>query len=273
MIALWSTIGYAEVAAGFTQEARMRGVFFNQPLEFRLEVPSHDLYQGDTVQGTLSVKNHGTELLKVCDLRVKLSLGDAKKVKAKAEDAFEDIFSADIEPEVELMPQATATRNWTLVLDRNCPIADRTQSPYLLYGNSSLSSLLGQLPLTVKPHKHVQAIIDTMETVFNFTNKGVSSKDGHVVAKLKAPDSRRLSLLEELQLGFRFEGETLAVSYLFKIKRFDTSMTTKVDIKKGKVEVSQFWKSSAYVFGEGFIQQEFVERSINEALEAVATGF
>ncbi len=119
----------------------------------------------------------------------------------------------------------------------------------------------------------MQAIIDTMETVFNFTNKGVSSKDGHVVAKLKAPDSRRLSLLEELELGFRFEGETLAVSYLFKVKRFDMSMTTKVDIKKGKVEVSQCWKSSAYVFGEGFIQQEFVERSINEALEAVATGF
>ncbi len=251
----------------------MRGVFLNPPLEFRLEVPTEDFCQGDVVEGTVSVKNHGTTPMAVPDLCVKLALGDAKKVKAKAEGAFEEIVSAEIEQGVEVGPGASSIQAWSFVLDANCPISDRAQGPYLLFGKASSQASLGHLPLAVKPHKHVQAVLDTMETVFNFTNKGVSSKAGSVMGKFKAPDSRRLSLVEELNVSFRFEGEGLAVSYLFKVKRFDTSLATKGDVKKGKVEVSQNWPLSQYTFGEGFIQQEFVERSINEALDLVATGF
>jgi hypothetical protein len=251
----------------------MRGVFFNHPLEYRLETPSEDLYQGDTIRGSLTVKNHSTEPVDVAQLCVKLSLGDTKKVKAKASDAFEELRTATIEPSLRLNPLESAMRDWTIETDRNCPIVDRGQSPYLLYGDASSAQTLGQLPLSVNPHKYVQAVIDTMETVFNFTSRGASWKGGQLIAKLKTPDSRRLSLVEELNLGFRFEGEDLEVSYLFKVKRFDTSAVTKVDVKKGKVEVVQRWKCSDYTFGEGFVHQEFVERSINEALEAVATGF
>jgi hypothetical protein len=254
-------------------ESFMRGVFFNHPLEYRLETSSEDLYQGDTVRGTVIVKNHGTEPIDIADLCVKLSLGDLKKVKAKASDAFEDILTASIEPALLVNPQESAARDWVIDTDRNCPVVDRAQSPYLQYGDASSQESLGQLPLSVKPHKYVQAVLDTMETVFNFTSKGLSSKDGRVVAKLKAPDARRLSLVEELNLAFRFEGDDLQVGYLFKVKRFDTSAVTKVDVKKGKVEVDQSWRLDDYTFGGGFIQQEFVERSISEALEAVATGF
>ncbi len=250
----------------------MRGVFFNHPLEYRLETPSEDLYQGDIIRGILAVKNHGTEPVDVARLCVKLSLGDFKRVKAKASDAFEDLLTATIEPSLHLNPQESSTRDWAIETDRNCPIADRAQSPYLQYGDASFPQALGHLPLSVKPHKYVQAVIDTMETVFNFTSKGSSSKGGQLIAKLKSPDSRRLSLVDELNLGFRFEGEDLEVFYLFKVKRFDTSAVTKVDIKKGKIEVVQCWRSAEYTFGGGFVQQEFVERSINEALDAVATG-
>lgn len=251
----------------------MRGVFFNHPLEYRLETPSEDLHQGDMIGGVVVVKNHGTEPIDVAEMCVKLSLGDLKKVKAKAPDAFKDLLTATIEPGLHLDPQESAMRDWAIETDRNCPIADRAQSPYLLYGDASFPQALGHLPLSVKPHKYVQAVIDTMETVFNFTSKGVSSKGEQLIAKLKSPDSRRLSLVEELNLGFRFEGEDLEVVYLFKVKRFDTSAVTKVDIKKGKVEVVQRWRSADYTFGGGFVQQEFLERSISEALDAVTTGF
>ncbi len=251
----------------------MRGVLFNHPLEYRLETPSDDLYQGDSIRGVVSVKNHSAEPIDISDLCVKLSLGDSKKVKAKASDAFADLLVAKIEGGLHLNPQESAVRDWAIETDRNCPIADRAQSPYLLYGDASCPQALGQLPLSVKPHKYVQAVIDTMETVFNFTSKGISSKAGQVVAKLKAPDARRLSLVEELNLGFRFHGDNLEVSYVFKVKRFDTTAATKVDIKKGKIDVVQSWNSADYLFGGGFIQQEFVERSINEALEVVTTGF
>ncbi len=251
----------------------MRGVFFHHPLEYRLEVPSDDRAQGDTLRGVLTVKNHSGEPAEVADLCVKLSLGDIKKVKSKALDAFEDLFSATIARSLQLAPGESAVREWIIETDRNCPIAGTAQSPYLQYGDASSPQALGHLPLPVKPHKYIQAVVDTMQTVFNFTTRGLSSKGGQVVARLKSPDSRRLSLVEELNLGFRFEGEDLQVSYLFKVKRFDTSAATKVDVRKEKVEVLQNWKVGEYTFGGGFVQQEFIERAIKEGLEVVTTSF
>jgi|GEM_PF-1702622 len=253
----------------------MRGVFLHQQLEFRLEVANEDLRQGDHVHGTFSVKNHGSAHSIPSAVCVCLCSGDAKKIKAKAEDAFTRIVSAEIEHAFELPPHATHTQSWSIQLDKNCPITDRDRSPYLLYGDSSFDSslALGQLLLSVSPHPHIKAVIDTMESVFNCTNRGLTSRDGCVVAKLRTPDSRRLSLVEELNLSFTFHEHTLNVGYQFKVKRFDTTTPTGVDIKKGKVIISQSWQASDYLFGDDFIHQEFVERSIGEALEAVSTGF
>lgn len=253
----------------------MRGVFLHQQLEFRLEVANEGLKQGDLVQGTFSVKNHGSEPSKPSTLSLWLCTGDAKKVKAKTENPFTSIVSAEIEHSIELAPHATHTQSWSIKLDKNCPITDRDRSPYLLYGDNSFDSpfALGQLLLSVSPHPHIKAVIDTMESVFNCTNRGLTSKEGCVVAKLRTPDSRRLSLVEELNLSFTFHEHTLNVGYQFKVKRFDTTTPTGVDIKKGKVFISQSWQASDYLFGDDFIHQEFVERSIGEALEAVSTGF
>jgi hypothetical protein len=204
-----------------------------------------------------------------------LCTGDTKKVKAKRDDAFTRIATVEMEHGFELPPQATNTQSWSITLDTNCPITDRDRSLYLLYGDGSHDSTLalGQLLLSVLPHPHIRAVIDTMESVFNCTNRGLSSKEGLVTVKFRTPDSRRLSLVEELNLGFTFNQDALDVSYHFKVKRFDTATPTGVDIKKGKVVISQSWKAGEYLFGGEFIHQEFVERSIATALEAVSTGF
>jgi hypothetical protein len=48
-------------------------------------------------------------------------------------------------------------------------------------------------------------------------------------------------------------------------------MTT-VNVKKGKTEVHQEWPTSEYLFGGGFVQQQYVERMIDAALAEVSSG-
>ena len=46
-----------------------------------------------------------------------------------------------------------------------------------------------------------------------------------------------------------------------------------MEVKRGKREVPQRWEPSDYLFGGDFIRQEFVERSVDEALSTVASIF
>lgn len=250
----------------------MRGVFIQKPLEFRLEVPLETATQGEKVPCTVTVKNHGADPAPLSHLSLELALGNVKKVKAKADDAFSTIAKASCDRSTTVEPGGQASFQWNFALDSNAPISDKSQTPYVLYGNAESPALLGQQPLTVTIHPHYKAIFDTFETVFSFINKGESWKDGYTSVKYKAPDLRKFSLVEEFSASVRFVDSALEVLYVFKVKKFDATAQA-LATKKGKAEVVQTWTPEQYLFGEGFIRQEFVEKSIEEALSVVATGF
>ena len=250
----------------------MRGIFIQHPLEFRLEVTGDAFCQGAQVPARLAVKNHGSSPVSLPDLTVRLATGDLKKVKAKDEGAFVDVSSAEIERGSEVAAQAEVFFPCDFTLSPNSPISDRAQSPFLLYGNSSSTSQLGQLLLTVNAHPHIRSLFDSMTTVCSFINKGETWKNGWTTAKLKAPDAKRFSMVEELNLSCRFEGPVLQLRFVFSVKKFD-GFSTKVQLKKGKSEVEQHWDPSDYLFGDGFIRQEYVDTRVEEALSTVASGF
>ena len=127
----------------------MRGVFIQKPLEFRLEVPIEFATQGDTVPVSLTVKNHGSESVALSALSLELALGNLKKVKAKADDAFEELVQSELDQTSVISPGSESSFSWSFALDRNSPISDKNQAPYFLYGNSVVRSHIGQLPLTV----------------------------------------------------------------------------------------------------------------------------
>lgn len=249
----------------------MRGIFLQQPLEFRLEVPGDTFVQGSTVSCTLSIKNHGDSAVRLDNLTLQIALGNVKKVKAKDESAFEQIQAARLEQEGELEAKGSRSIPYTFSLDANFPIADKQQGPYLLYGNAPSSSGLGQLPLTVTPHPHLRVIFDTFTTVFSFINKGESFKSGWTSVKLKPPESRRMSFVDELNLSARFNENAIELKYLFTVKKFDTSLT-KLDVKKGKAEVVQTLDPAQYLFGGGFVRQEYIEQMIDAGLAEVSSG-
>lgn len=250
----------------------MRGVSIQKPLEFRLEVPIEKATQGDVVSCSVTVKNHGAEPIPLSHLTLQLALGNLKKVRAKADDAFEILSSAELDRSSTVPPGEQLSASWDFTLDRNAPIADKNQSPFLLYGNGESSALLGQLPLTVLMHPHYRAVFDTCETVLSLINKGEAWKDGYTTVKYKAPDLRKFSLVDEILISIRFVEDSLEVVYHFKVKKLEATATS-MNFKKGKAEVVQTWTAQQYLFGGGFIRQEFVEKMLEEAMSVVATGF
>jgi len=250
----------------------MRGVTINNQLEFRLESPIEYATQGDQVSCVLTVRNHGDEPSLLDKLSLELTLGALKKVKTKDGDAFTPLTQAQVDKSLVASPGVPVTVLWEFELDRNTPISDKNQTSFLLYGNSENRSLLGQLQLAVKMHPYVRAIFDTCETVFSLIHKGGSWKDGYTFVKYKAPDLRKFSLVEEILIGVRFVEDSLQVVYTFKVKKIDATAHS-LNFKKGKAGVAQTWGSQDYLFGGGFIRQEFVEKMLDEAFSTVATGF
>ncbi len=250
----------------------MRGILIQHPVEYRLEVQGDSFTQGASVPCSLTLKNHSQTEVPLKQLALKLSLGNLKKIKTKEHDAFTAVESFDLGEDLQIAPGAQFSFERVITLSANAPITDKNASLYLLYGDPASVAGLGQLLLTVHPHAHVRHIFDTMSTVFNFINKGESHKDNLTIAKLKAPDSRRFSLVEELQLAAAFEDDqALALRFLFTVKKFDHSGAS-VNIKKGKVEVTRRLEPAQYLFGGGFVRQEFIEAEIELALAEVSSG-
>jgi len=250
----------------------MRSVFIQKPLEFRLEVPLEAAVQGEAVPCRVSVKNHGAEPTPLSQFSLLLGLGVLKKVKAKAADAFEVLDRSDLDRSQTVAPGSEVVSTWEFRLDRNAPLSDKNQTPFLLYGNGETPDQLGQIPLTVTMHPHYRAIFDTCETVFSLINKGETWKDGYTLVKYKAPDLRKFSLVEEIVIGVRFVDDSLELIYTFKVKKIDATAHS-LNFKKGKAEVAQTWSPQEYLFGGGFIRQEYLEKMLDEAFSVVATGF
>ncbi|MEN9846345.1 MAG: hypothetical protein RIS36_1492 [Pseudomonadota bacterium] len=228
--------------------------------------------QGEAVPCKVTVKNHGSEPAPLPQFSLLLGLGALKKVKAKASDAFEVLARADLDRSQVVPANGEFVTSWEFHLDRNSPLSDKNQTPFLLYGNGDTPENIGQIPLTVTMHPRARAVFDTCERVFSLINKGETWKDGYTLVKYKAPDLRKFSLVEEIVIGVRFVDDSLELGYTFKVKKIDATAHS-LNFKKGKAEVTQTWSPQEYLFGGGFIRQEFVEKMLDEAFSVVATGF
>jgi hypothetical protein len=250
----------------------MRGLFIQNSIEYRLNVQGDTFEQGQSVVCELKIINRAGSPVILSAPTLRLALGDHKAVKAKSAEPFESVSAAEIERGYELAPGAELSQCHTFVLDANAAISDKSRGLYLIYGDSADAAQLGQLPLSVSPHKHLRAVFDTIATVLSFLPKGESSKNGWTSAKLKPPESREMSFVDELNLSARFiADEALEVNFVFTVKKLDGSQT-KVSVKKAKTEVNQIWEKNEYLFGGDFVRQEYVEAKIQEALAQVRSG-
>ncbi len=246
----------------------MKGIFIHDQIEFRLEVAGDEFHQGDTLECSISAKNHSTSTRNVPAMRLELVRADLPKIKQKAENAFETIASAGIPAPGDLAPQEVKNYSWSFPLEKNAPISDKSRSLCLIFG---IPDATEYLPARILPHRHFRQIFLIMESAFQFVLKGQKSTDGWITGKLRPPSSRRLSLVEELLLSLRFEGNALAVKYIFKVKKFEATAAT-VGIKKGRNEVNQLLEESEYMLSREHINHDALQTRIEEALSTVATA-
>jgi len=251
----------------------VRGVFFKQPFEYRLDVSGDEWRQGDALAAVLTVKNRSNFIQPLPGLFLRLAQGDFKSVREKKPNAFTLIACAELDAQAELGPDEERRFPWTFSLDRNCPVSDKAQSLFLLCGCGELGDAAGHLALNVQPHPHIDAVLSLMESSFSFVLKGQKSRKGRIEAKLKPPAGKEYPTLEHLLLFFRFVEDSLQLNFCFNLKTLQASATT-LEMKKAKREIEQVLPLKNYLFPGGQINNEPLEAAIGETLAAVKSkGF
>lgn len=241
----------------------MKGTYFQKPLEFRLEVEGESWSQGDPVQGTLIIKNHGPEAIATDDMRVQLAYGELKKVRAKDASTFEIMATSEVGGG-KVEPQKELRHSWRFETDRNAPITDKTDSLFLLYGQGTPEKL-GQLQLIFNPYSLIQEFVERLKLTYRFVVKSQKSNKGWVEVKFAAPAAKAFATLEGLILNFRFDGEALEVRYQFQIKKIEATAAS-MDMKKEKKQVTQRLEKNHYLTPSGRVNHDQLEASIREAV-------
>ena len=246
----------------------MKGTFFQKPFEFNLRVDGERWNQGDRITGTLIVRNHSPEKLPLDGVAVRLADGELKKVRQKANNAFEIISAVSAEQGGCVQPNEAIEIPWSFSTDENCSITDTLMSPFLLYGKGDETDKLGQIQLPFEPAAVIQEFLKIIEINFRFVRKTQKSSKGWVEVKLAPPSAKAFMMLDLLVLGFHFEGKAFAVNYGFRVKKIE-GPSGAAQVKTEKKQVEQRFEEHQYLTQSGRINFEQFETAIKEALSAV----
>ena len=261
----------------------MRGVIIENGIELRVEVPGDSFVQGDSVACSLTLKNHSPNPVDLTHLHLNLALGVHKHVKAKDPKGLMPLLGGilttpeapNYSPPKTLSAGETLTLRTTFELPQNAAVTEKNQSIYLVFGLQDLTiegaRSSGQLPLTVTPHRYVEEVFRTLEMVFSFVPKALSWRDDFTITKYSPPSKRELTLVEELLLGVKRDGDNLHLRFSFKVRKFETA-TLGVSVKKGKSEIHVTLTPDEFLFGGGHINQERLDAVIASAIKEVETG-
>lgn len=242
----------------------MKGTTFNKPLEWNIEAQGESWPQGSLVNGTLTVKNHGTDSLPLTDVGVALAYADIKKIHARADGAMKFEVKKNFDTQ-ELKSGESQTLSFSLPLPANCPVTDKKASFYLTYGRNFAEN---HLQLKVEPRALYQKIVGLLDTFHRFKLKEFKGTKNGVEYKLIPPTSREMANIESLNLSFSTEGENLHMVYDFQVRKLDTaSVTTKVN--KASCKLERTLTPKEYSLGKDMINQDQLLKSVESALSEV----
>jgi hypothetical protein len=230
----------------------MKGLFFQKPLEYILNITGESWKQGDAIAGTLNVKSHAPDS-EIPSAQVHLAYGHLKKAHAKDPKAFAIIQSAE------------ATPDWSFKTDRNIPITDSVHSLFILYGSGEDLSKFGHLQLVMQPYWIIQEFIKELEVGFRFVLKTMKSNKGVLQAKIAPPTSRSYAAVEQGLLSFQFNGEVLEVGATFDVKKVEATASS-VDTKKEKRAAEKSFSPLDYLTPSGRFNHDKMEGAIREIL-------
>lgn len=190
----------------------MKGVSFQNGIEFKISIDGESWVQGGVLNGKLEsvVRNGGAS----APLYIFLANGIDKKIKQKTVGAFQIL---------ERKTAETGPIDWSFDLLSDARISDKTGSLYIAYGGCEILETLGQLKLNILPHPYIQDVFSLMNTNYRFVLKGILyAKNGMVEASFEAPATKDWASLEELILLMRVK-ENVACNFQFYRKVVDAT--------------------------------------------------
>lgn len=242
----------------------MKGTFFSKPLEWNIETIGESWQQGDTLKGSVKVKNHGPEAADLGDAGVGLAFAEIKKVQARADGALKPLDKASL-TDSSLASGAETTIDFSFPLSANGPVTDKKSSYYLCFGKNFTE---GQLQLKVEPKSLYSRIVSLLDTFHRFKLKEYKTSKKGVEFKLIPPTSREMANIESLLLTFSMDSDNLVMKFDFQVKRLDTSSVT-TKINKESVSVEKKLGPKEYSLGRDMINQDQLLKSIEQVLSEV----
>ena len=209
----------------------MKGVSFQNGIEFKIVIEGETWSQGDTLCGKLEgISRNPNQTAKA--LKVYLAEGNDKKVKAKTAGAFKILAE---------LKSDEASLSWSFPLSLTARVSDGKGSLYIVYGNGDALETMGQLRLNIVPHLHLRDLSDVLSSHFRFVTKSITAgKDGWTEMKLEAPSAKEWAFLDLLVLQVQITAETLEAKFIFHRKEVD-AMKAGLSTKITQREVERAW--------------------------------
>lgn len=248
----------------------MRATYFKRPLEFRLETPKDDYVQGETVQGTLFVRNAGSQAVSIQGLQVQLLYGLYKQIKAGEADGMICLEEKLLAPASEIAANASMQCEWEMGIPSDAPFSDKFGTLFLQYGEPSAPGEGNRIDLTISLMPVLQSFLQTFETQFNFKNNYIKYKNGFAEIKMSAPDSKQFSTLEYVICNARMVEKRMELQYKIRTKGFGRASENLKVVNKTKL-VEQSFAPEEYLMGGNFPNRECFRNAVASAL-GQATG-
>jgi hypothetical protein len=210
----------------------MKGTFFNKPLEWNIETQGESWQQGETLKGKIRVKNHGTENLDLSNSGVGLSHAEIKKIQNKVEGALRSEFTIPM-GSLNIKGGEEIQTDFTFKIGSNNPVTDKKSSYYLCFGKHFNEA---QLQIKIVPKELYLKVSGLLDTFYRFKLKEFKAVKKGVEFKFIPPTSREMANIEHLLLTYSMEEDHLKMSFLFQVKKLDTS-SVKTKINKESVHI------------------------------------
>ena len=244
----------------------MRSVFFQRPLEYKIEIDGELWNQGDAVSGSILIRNMSSETISLSRARLLLAFGLKKAIKENTEDAWNVLESRSFLEGLSMESGQEHRFEWSFQLPTDCPITDKQGGLYVLFGGEETLTDGGKLNLTVELHPIIQNYLQTFTTQFRFLEKYHKNKSDWTEVKLLPPESREFPNLEQVICFIRIHEEQLQIRYRCKVKGLGRSGESMKVTKKFR-EIEQSISPDLYLQPGGFPNRSCFREHINEALD------
>ncbi|MBT3980338.1 MAG: hypothetical protein HOE90_03245 [Bacteriovoracaceae bacterium] len=248
----------------------MKGTHFVKPLELSIEIDSESWHQGESVTTNLKITNHSAEDISLENFGMSIVYADIKKLKSKTVGAFTTLEKKCFEASSHVSSKGQIELAHTFQLEGDCPITQKSASPYMLYGNLEDQHSCGMLQLNVIPQKIFLDFIEIFENFYRFKSKDKKSKNGMVDIKFVPPGSNEFAKVESLNLQTKIEGDQLKLKYMFKIQDIDLSSGT-MGLAKKKRDFEQALTPKQYLLYKDSPNLDGIRAAIDEILDKVRT--